>query len=174
MKKYLWTIILGCFTHILSATAQTKPKNDFSNLHVQASGTHFGNPVIDKKWSNTNGKSFTAAKFSDYSGDSYVLLTVSAPVKIELETWVELKSGTLDFALLDASAKTIYAQKCTQSQEDKTQISLPVAGVYQLVFTENTPPEIIPVNGKNYKSIIKKRIYDTHFKSFKNFQNRRS
>ncbi len=135
MKKYLCLILLSCFMSISSANAQKKPPTDFSNLHIQASGTHFGNPVTDKKWSNTNGKSFTAAKFSDYSGDSYVLLTVSAPVKIELETWVELKSGTLDFVLLDASAKPIYAQKCTQSQEDKTQISLPVAGVYQLVFT---------------------------------------
>lgn len=136
MKKYLWTLILGCLTHILSATAQTQPKNDFSNLHIQASGTHFGNPVIDKKWSNTNGKSFTAAKFSDYSGESFVLLTVSQSVKLAFETLVELQSGALDFVLLDADGTQIYGQNCRQTIQDKMEIPLK-AGTYRLVFTGN-------------------------------------
>lgn len=137
MKNYLSLILLSCIMSISSANAQKKPQVDYVNQHIQASGTHFGNPVADKKWSNTNGKSFTAAKFSDYSGESYVLLSVSTAVKIELQTLVELQSGTLDFVLLDANANQIYGQKCTQTTHDTTQISLPVAGVYKLAFTGN-------------------------------------
>lgn len=119
------------------ATAQKSPQNDYVNPHIQASGTHFGAPVTDRKWGNINGDSFTAAKFLAYSGQSYVLLKVSQPVQIELETRVELKSGTLDFVLLAEDGTPIYGQQLSQSAQDKAQMALPAAGTYRLVFTGN-------------------------------------
>ena len=61
--------------------------------HVKASGTHFGKGVDSKNWSNQTDGESTAAKFKDYSGESYIIFVSDAPVKLSLDYVLALTKG---------------------------------------------------------------------------------
>lgn len=131
---FFWIIILLCIGTEW-ASAQPKPQTEITNKHLQASGTHFGQAVSDRKWGNINGPSFTSAKFSDYNGDTFVTLKTTTAIEADLTAQVELKSGLLQMVVTDAHGRKIYEHHFDQSQTQKTTIKLEPDQNYQLTFT---------------------------------------
>lgn len=129
-KMFFLVVLHLC---MFASNAQKAPK-DFENKYLVASGTHFDSEITDKKWSNTNGKSYTSASYVDYSGMTYVKLSALKPMNVSLTYEIEVKKGGLDMEVVDNNNNVIFRQSFTTSEKGMTNLELKQGGNYQIRF----------------------------------------
>ena len=128
-------VFLGWFLMcIFSVNAQQDVK-DSDNKFLISSGTYFDSKVTDSKWSNSNGKSYTKAKFSDYSGMSHVNLSAKKTMSVFLDYKIELKKGGLTMEVVDSKGNVIFQHDFTQTEEATVTVDLKKEENYQIRFT---------------------------------------
>lgn len=132
--KTLFTLLLVTAT-FFSASAQ-KIK-DYNNPNLNSSGTHFSKSVTDSSWGNQNGKSYTKATFTSYSGDSYVILKPSENIDAHFAFDVQLKKGELDVVLAEENGTILHEKNFGESQKDIAIVSLEKGKTYHLKFIGN-------------------------------------
>lgn len=132
MKRKI--ILLGwILLCVLNVNAQ-KVSKDWENKFLVSSGTHFESEITDKKWGNTNGKSYTSAKYSEYSGISYVKLSALKPLNVSLTYEIEVEKGELEMEVVDNNNNTIFKQNFTKSEKAMANLELKQGVNYQLRF----------------------------------------
>lgn len=136
-KLVFTTALMALF---LKVSAQEKPERDFKNEFLVSSGTYFSTKVTDKKWNNINGKSYTSAKYADYTGQTFVKLFPAVDAKVSLEYAVKTEKGELQIEVADSNDNVIFTENFTQSEKGKVELSLKGGENYQIRF-----------NGKNTK-----------------------
>ena len=133
MKSILFTLFC-----ILSLNAQS----------IKSDGTHFVDGIKDKKWSNANGKDFTKASFSDFSGSCYVILEVDEKAEVNFNSVTTLSQGNLEVKLTDEQEDDYFYCKTAKDCIVVKDITLEKGKKYRLYFT-----------GKNAKG-----KYEVHWK----------
>lgn len=88
MQKFL---LLLAFLVLSFFQLHAQEKELANNKYIKANGTHFTEPVKDKKWGNENGNSFTKAKYSEYEGETFVKITTSKDVTTLLKYAIKVK-----------------------------------------------------------------------------------
>lgn len=124
-------VFLGLFIMcIFSVNAQ----KDWSNQFLISSGTYFDSKITDSKWGNTNGKSYTSAKYSDYSGITHVKLLAMKPMNVSLDYAIEVKKGILEMEVVDSNNNVVFKQNFTTSEKGITSLDLKQGLDYQIRF----------------------------------------
>lgn len=132
MKRKI--VFLGLLLLCVFASNAQKASKDWENKYLVASGTHFDSEIKDKKWANTNGKSYTSASYADYSGITYVKLSALKPMNVSLTYEIEVKKGGLDMEVVDNNNNVIFKQSFTASEKGMTNLELKQGGSYQIRF----------------------------------------
>lgn len=118
---------------IFSGNAQ-KPSKDWDNKFLISSGTYFDTKVTDSKWGNVNGKSYTSANYSEYSGFTYVKLLAMKPMNISLSYDIELKKGSLEMQVVDSNNTVVFTQNFEASEKGTAKVDLKQGEDYQIRF----------------------------------------
>lgn len=118
---------------IFSGNAQ-KASKDWDNKFLISSGTYFDTKVTDSKWGNVNGKSYTSANYSEYSGFTYVKLLAMKPMNISLNYDIELKNGSLEMQLVDSNNTVVFTQNFEASEKGIAKVDLKQGEDYQIRF----------------------------------------
>ncbi|NUY80622.1 hypothetical protein HUK80_06925 [Flavobacterium sp. MAH-1] len=108
--------------------------------HVKASGTHFDKGVDSKNWSNKTDGESTAAKFSNYTGESFVTFVSDVPVKLTLDYVLALTKGEGEVVFsgngnAEQVASLALGAKGTGVNTDKRTFDLEAGKEYRLIFT---------------------------------------
>lgn len=103
--------------------------------NIKSDGTHFIDGVKDKKWNNKNGKDFTDASFSDYTGSCYVILEVNQTTEVNFQSLAEIKKGRLELKLIDEQDNTYFYCSTTEKCIVERDILLEKGKKYRLLFT---------------------------------------
>lgn len=127
-------LLLMC---IFSGNAQPKNAKDWDNKFLVSSGTYFDSKITDSKWGNTNGKSYTSAAYSEYSGFTYVKLFAMKPMNVTLNYDIEIKKGTLEMQVVDSNNKVVFKQNFTASEKGIAKVDLKQGEDYQIRFNGN-------------------------------------
>lgn len=107
--------------------------------NIKSNGTHFVDGVKDKKWSNSNGKDYTKASFSDFNGSCYVFLEVEETTKVSFHSLTEVKKGKIEVKLIDEDDTDYFYCSTTDKCDLQKDIVLEKGKKYRLYFTgENT------------------------------------
>lgn len=106
-----------------------------SAQNIKPDGTHFIDGVKDKKWSNKNGKDFTDASFSDFSGSCYVLLETDETAEVNFQSLSEIKKGRLELKLIDEQDNVYFYCSTTEKCVLQKDIVLEKGKKYRLYFT---------------------------------------
>lgn len=103
--------------------------------NIKSNGTHFIDGVKDKKWSNSNGKDYTKASFSDFSGSCYVFLEVEETTKVSFHSLTEVKKGKIEVKLIDEDDTDYFYYSTTDKCDLQKDIVLEKGKKYRLYFT---------------------------------------
>ena len=103
--------------------------------NIQSNGTHFIEGIKDKKWNNNNGKDFTDASFSDFTGSCYVILEIDATADVSFQSFAEIKKGRLELKLTDEQDNTYFYCRTTERCLVEKDIVLEKGKKYRLYFT---------------------------------------
>lgn len=129
-------VFLGLFIMcIFSGNAQKRNLQDVENKSLVSSGTYFDNKITDNKWSNANGKSYTKASYSDYSGLSHVKLSAKKKMSVALDYEIEVKKGELEMQVVDSKNQVVFRHNFTASEKGNTTVDLKQGEEYQIRFT---------------------------------------
>lgn len=124
-------LLLMC---IFSGNAQRAKTQDWENKLLVSSGTYFDSQIEDKGWRNSNGKSYTSANYSDYSGLSYVKLFAMKPMNAALNYTIEIKKGELEIEVVDSNNNVVFKKDFTASEKGIANIDLKQGEDYQIRF----------------------------------------
>ncbi len=124
-------ILLFCVSNIF---AQKRPKTDWQNQNIKASGTYFDTQIRDKKWANINGKSYTSAKFNCLEGLTYAKLMVEKEMTLTLDFDIEVLLGNLEVQLVDSNGEIVFKKDFDKSQKAAEKVTLKENEEYQLQF----------------------------------------
>lgn len=106
-----------------------------ANPHIHASGTHFLTPPTDSRWSNTNGQSFTKAKYSNFEGVTAVkVIAYDKQVAVVLEADVKVTKGALQLQVVNSKGEIVFEKTATHNEKFQTEITLDVYEEYQIRF----------------------------------------
>lgn len=105
-----------------------------ANKHIQAHGTHFTQPISDKKWRNENGSSFTKAKYSDYNGETFVKITTSKEVAAVLKYEIKVNKGTLEMIVVDSQDQVLFQNTFSENAKSETEVSFQKDQEYKIKF----------------------------------------
>ncbi|MGC4040597.1 MAG: hypothetical protein QM710_07400 [Flavobacterium sp.] len=119
---------------IFSGNAQKRNSQDWDNKSLVSSGTYFGSKITDSKWGNVNGKSYTSANYSEYSGFTYVKLFAMKPMNVALNYEVELEKGELEIEVVDSKNEVVFKQNFPASKKGSTNVDLKQGEDYQIRF----------------------------------------
>ncbi len=128
-------VFLGLFLMCIFSLNAQKEVKDFDNKSLVSSGTYFDSKITDSKWSNSNGKSYTKAKFSDYTGTSHANLSAKKTMSVFLDYKIELKKGGLTMEVADGKGNVIFKHDFTQTEEATVTVDLKKEENYQIRFT---------------------------------------
>ncbi|MDR6966662.1 hypothetical protein J2X31_000660 [Flavobacterium arsenatis] len=103
--------------------------------NIKSDGTHFIDGVKDSKWSNSNGKDFTNASFSDFNGSCYVNLEVDRTTEVSFRSLSEVKKGRIEVTLLDENENKYFYCNTTDKCDLQKDIVLEKGKKYRLYFT---------------------------------------
>lgn len=103
--------------------------------NIKSNGTHFVDGVKDKKWNNSNGKDYTKASFSDFSGSCYVFLEVEETTKVSFHSLTEVKKGKIEVKLIDEDDTDYFYCSTTDKCDLQKDIILEKGKKYRLYFT---------------------------------------
>ncbi|MBD3581992.1 hypothetical protein [Flavobacterium selenitireducens] len=107
--------------------------------HLKVSGTHFGQGVDSKKWSNTTSQEKTSATFKSFTGETYVAFVSDKDLDLKLDYELRLSEGEADVVFSGNGTEDHLAKLHVDNDgKGKAQRSKTVhlkAGVeYRLVF----------------------------------------
>lgn len=105
-----------------------------NNKYIEAHGTHFVEPVKDKKWRNENGSSFTKAKYSDYDGETFVKITTSKDVIAVLKYEIKVNKGALEMIVADGQDKVLFQNTFSEDSKSEAQVSFQKDQEYKIKF----------------------------------------
>lgn len=103
--------------------------------NIKSNGTHFVDGVKDKKWSNSNGKDYTKASFSDFSGSCYVFLEVEETTKVSFHSLAEVKKGKIEVKLIGEDDTDYFYCSTTDKCVLQKDVVLEKGKKYRLYFT---------------------------------------
>lgn len=103
--------------------------------NITSNGTHFIDGMTDKKWNNSNGKDFTNASFSDFSGSCYVVLEVDETADVSFQSITTLKNGVLELKLIDENETNYFYCKTERDCVVVKDVTLEKGKKYKLFFT---------------------------------------
>ena len=103
--------------------------------NVTSNGTHFIDGMTDKKWNNSNGKDFTNASFSDFSGSCYVILEIDKTAQVSFQSISTLKNGELELKLTDENEFNYFYCKTEKNCVVVKEVTLEKGKKYRLYFT---------------------------------------
>ena len=104
-------------------------KADNPNINFQ--GTFFENGVNDSKWSNSNGKNWTKAKFEDATVTSFVKFETTKKLTVNFHSNIKVE-GDVRFEIIDETKNVLFERDLTQSKEENFTIDFPKAGNYKI------------------------------------------
>lgn len=116
--------------------------------NIKSNGTHFVDGIKDKKWSNSNGKDYTKASFSDFSGSCYVFLEVEETTKVSFHSLTEIKKGKIEVKLIDEGDTNYFYCSTTDKCDLQKDIVLEKGKKYRLYFTGENAKGKYVVNWK--------------------------
>ena len=102
--------------------------------NIASNGTHFIDGMTDKKWSNSNGKDFTNASFSDFSGSCYVILEIDKTAEVSFQSISTLKKGELELKLTDDNEFNYFYCKTEKNCVVVKDVTLEKGKKYRLYF----------------------------------------
>lgn len=109
--KISFFLMLGA----LFLCAAPLPNSQHEALKFTVSGTHFVAPVRDSGWANSTNDEATFARYTDYTGETYVTLSVSKNASVEIETSVKVKYGKLTVIVEDSKGHTLLERTFDKS-----------------------------------------------------------
>lgn len=127
-------VFLGLFIMCFFNTKAQKVSTDWDNKFLISSGTYFDSKITDSKWGNSNGKSYTSADYSEYTGFTYVKLLAKKPMNVSLNYDIELKKGALEMQVVDSNNTIIYKQNFETSEKGIANVALKEGENYQIRF----------------------------------------
>lgn len=130
MKKQLFFIL----TALISMPVFAQKALDIKNPNIQSSGTHFVQPTTDKKWGNTNGDSFTKAKYSEYDGITFVKLSVAKDLNLSLQFDIKAEKGQLEMQVVDSKNEILFQKSFIKNEIGNTEFALKRGENYQIKF----------------------------------------
>ncbi|TPD68385.1 hypothetical protein [Flavobacterium microcysteis] len=105
-----------------------------TNKYIKAYGTHFTEPVKDKKWANENGSTFTKAKYSEYEGETFVKITTSKEVNTLLKYAIKVKKGTLEMIVVDSQNEVLFQKSFSKDEKGETEVVFQENQEYKIKF----------------------------------------
>ncbi len=135
MKSKL--LLVGLLLLCVSSFAQKQKVTDVVNKTVVSSGTHFATQMTDKKWANTNGKSYTQASYANYDGITFVKLKALQTVEVNFQYAVTIKKGSLLVTVVDNQENIVFEKNITATEKGTFSLSLQGDKDYQLRFNGN-------------------------------------
>lgn len=105
-----------------------------TNKYIKAYGTHFTEPVKDKKWGNENGNTFTKAKYSEYDGETFVKITTSKEVSTLLKYTVKVKKGTLEMIVVNSKNEVLFQKSFSKDENGETEVLFQENQEYKIKF----------------------------------------
>ena len=123
-------LVLACSMQV---SAQSGHKT--TNTNIISDGTHFVQPVTDKKWNNSNGKDFTKASFVDFSGSCYVFIEVKETATVRFHSFTEVNKGKVEIKLIDEEETVYFYCDITEVCLVEKDIVLEKGKKYRLYFT---------------------------------------
>ncbi len=140
MYKIITFIVLGLISWFNCDAQET------NILH--ASGTHFAQPVKDKKWRNANTETSTAASYTSYSGLTYVTLIADRDTEAELSYSIKADSGELTMEIATDGGEPLFDKTFKASASGTTKVKLLAGVIYKINFTGNNTSGAYNVNWK--------------------------
>lgn len=131
MQKFL---LLVAFLILSFFQLYAQEKGLVTNEHIKAYGTHFTEPVKDKKWANENGSSFTKAKYSEYEGETFVKITTSKEVNTLLKYAIKVKKGTLEMIVVDSRNEVLFQKSFSKDEKGETEVVFQENQEYKIKF----------------------------------------
>jgi len=129
-SRIVFLLLMMC---IFSVKAQNA-NEDWNNRFLMSSGTYFDSKITDAKWGNSNGKSYTTAKYSEYSGVTYVKLLAMKPMSISLRYEIDVKKGALEMEVVDSNGKAVFKQNFSKTEKGYAVLDLKQGEDYQIRF----------------------------------------
>ncbi|MFY0484078.1 hypothetical protein ACI6PS_15885 [Flavobacterium sp. PLA-1-15] len=125
------------FIFLLAFSVQLSAQTEImgTKTNVVANGTHFIEPVKDKKWSNSNGKDYTKASFTEFSGSCYVNLEVEETGSVGFHSFIEMKKGKMEVRLVDEEETVYFYCGTTEKCDLQKDVVLEKGKKYRLLFT---------------------------------------
>jgi hypothetical protein len=129
MQKFL-LLVAFLILNFFQLFAQEKGTNN----HIKAEGTHFTEPVKDKKWANENGNTYTKARYSEYEGETFVKITTSKEVNTLLKYTVKVKKGTLEMIVVDSRNEVLFQKSFSKDENGETEVLFQENQEYKIKF----------------------------------------
>jgi len=129
MQKFLLLIAF-----LILSSFSLFAQSDVKNAHIEAHGTHFAQPVKDKKWKNENGRSFTKAKYTEYDGETYVKINTSKDVIVVLKYEIKVGKGELEMVVADTQDKVLFRKTFSEDVKNETEVSFQKDQEYRIKF----------------------------------------
>lgn len=107
-----------------------------SAQHLSVSGTHFENGVDSKSWGNRTDGNSTVANFKGYTGETFVIFTTDAPVKLTLDYTLQMSRGNAELWFVTDGQKQNLAslKKGAGTSSDKATVMLEPGRKHELRF----------------------------------------
>jgi len=132
MHKFILFLVMTFL--LLSSKLFAQQISNVENTSIQASGTYFSESVKDSKWSNSNGNSYTKAKYSNYDGETFVKISSTHTKETTLRFDVTVKKGELEIQFVNSKNEILFQDIFYKSQEKNLEITLEKDEQYQIKF----------------------------------------
>lgn len=125
-------VLLLAFLIISSFSLFAQEKTE--NTHIEAHGTHFSQPIKDKKWRNENGNSFTKAKYAEYDGETFVKINTSKDITAVLKYEIKVGKGELEMIVADTQDQVLSQKTFLGDSKGNTEVSFKKDQEYRIKF----------------------------------------
>lgn len=105
-----------------------------TNNHIKAEGTHFTEPVKDKKWANENGNTYTKARYSEYEGETFVKINASKDANTLLKYDIKVKKGTLEMRVVNSQNEVLFQKSFSKDEKGETEVLFQENQEYKIKF----------------------------------------
>ncbi|PKW28595.1 hypothetical protein [Flavobacterium lindanitolerans] len=129
MQKFL-LLLAFLILNFFQLFAQEKGTNN----HIKAEGTHFTEPVKDKKWANENGNTYTKARYSEYEGETFVKITASKDANTLLKYDIKVKKGTLEMRVVNGQNEVLFQKSFSKDEKGETEVLFQENQEYKIKF----------------------------------------
>ncbi|HEX8563686.1 MAG TPA: hypothetical protein VF676_11975 [Flavobacterium sp.] len=133
MKNQIALVLLLLVT-TLQMSAQKSKINDVQNASIVSWGTKFTSAVSDTKWSNVNGKSYTKAKYADFTGETSAGMSVASDLEATINLELEVKKGALRVIMEDEDGNPIFDKTFANDGKFSTDLTLFSGVNYKIRF----------------------------------------